>query len=769
MIWQYNSSESTYFAVFPQSKVQIVVEGDEFAEADELGTFLPLKEGCFYHYRLISETKASLSKASSFLNKNASSRSRGSIAPGTAVGYGRLYLEGAEEADLSLRVEVASEVISYKKDYQDLLRQLTEDIADLQMQCTSNVSGFVAPDASTPAQNDIQRLFFLLGLIANSDFDTALREIVRRPHVQLIEVEEEVDVRNLARFGRNEMRQMASASRRIELPDHLKGSVAGLTTIPERIATTRQYESVDTQENRFIKYVLTSFQDQLSAYQQILKTKKKNDALMTVEIDLNTAKQMLSKWVGHEFFKNVGRLSQIPMSSVVLQRREGYREVFKKWLQSHAGAQIAWKNGEDVYEANQRQMATLYEYWCFFRLLKVVGGIFNIGTAEIAKKMIGTSADGLSLKLKAGETITLEGAFDSGKIGARYRQLAVEYSYNRTFSAKGKEMSWTLPMRPDYTLSFRPKGMPIEEAIENELVTYVHFDAKYKSADLVSSLKQIGSAADDEASQEEEVRARDVKRVDILKMHAYRDAIRRTGGAYVLFPGQNVEDAKIDREHMEIIPGLGAFVLSPSNDSSDKIKGFLKDVAQHLCDRITRWEKYTYEKHEIYNQNDGDFKAMRELTNTLLIQEYDNVETREGKRINLEQLKSERYLDPDKYISVNPETPTKLLKYAYEKNIFVLEKTEWEKLNKPDPAIISLISVAWRPPVNLLVQRYIDTMQGWMFQAQFKDYPIDLSMGKSHDADYLVWEVLAIDTDAFKTYLVNREKKQKQAEAKYQA
>lgn len=765
MIWEYDSSESTYSAVFPQSTVRIVVEGDDFAEADELGTFLPLKEGCFYHYRLTDST-ARLSKLSSFIRKEAKSRCSGSLAPGTAVGYGRLYLAGAEVAELSLRVEVASEVISYKKDYQDLLRQLTEDIADLQMQCTSNVSGFVAPDASSPAQNDIQRLFFLLGLIANSEFDIALREIVKRPHVQLVEVEEEIDVRNLARFGRNEMRQMASASRRIELPERLKGKLARLTTIPERIATTRQYESVDTQENRFIKYVLTSFLDQLSSFERILKAKTKTDTLMTVEIDLNSAKQMLSKWVGHEFFKNVGRLSQIPMSSVVLQRREGYREVFKKWLQSYAGAQISWKNGEDVYEANQRQMATLYEYWCFFRLLKVVGGIFNIGTAEIAQKMIGTSADGLSLKLKAGESITLNGIFDSGKVGARYRQLAVEYSYNRTFSAKGGKMSWTLPMRPDYTISFRPKGMPIEEAIENELVTYVHFDAKYKSADLVSSLKQIGSESEEETSQEEETRVRDVKRVDILKMHAYRDAIRRTGGAYVLFPGQNVDDAKIDREHMEIIPGLGAFVMSPSHDSSNRIKGFLKDVAQHLCDRITRWEKYTYEKHEIYKQCEKEFRVERELTNALLIQEYDNVETREGKRVNLESLKAERYLDPNKYMSVNLKTPEKLLKYAYEKNIFVLEKSEWERLNKPDPAMLTLISVAWRPPVNLLVQRYVDTMQGWMFKAQFDDYPIDLSTAKLRDVDYLVWEVRAIDTMALEKRLAKSEEERKREEAR---
>ena len=40
-------------------------------------------------------------------------------------------------------------------------------------------------------------------------------------------------------------------------------------------------------------------------------------------------------------------------------------------------------------------------------------------------------------------------------------------------------------------------------------------------------------------------------------MHAYKDAIRRTGGAYILYPGESEEWRKIGFH--EVIPGLGAF------------------------------------------------------------------------------------------------------------------------------------------------------------------------------------------------------------------
>lgn len=46
------------------------------------------------------------------------------------------------------------------------------------------------------------------------------------------------------------------------------------------------------------------------------------------------------------------------------------------------------------------------------------------------------------------------------------------------------------------------------------------------------------------------------KNVYLLKMHAYKDAIRRSGGAYILYPGATNETF---RGFQEIIPGLGAF------------------------------------------------------------------------------------------------------------------------------------------------------------------------------------------------------------------
>ena len=69
-------------------------------------------------------------------------------------------------------------------------------------------------------------------------------------------------------------------------------------------------------------------------------------------------------------------------------------------------------------------------------------------------------------------------------------------------------------------------------------------------------------------------------------MHAYRDAIRRSAGAYIIYPGTQ---RKYYRGYHEILPGLGAFPLRPYTKDQDvsEIRAFLEQVVNHLCKKIS--------------------------------------------------------------------------------------------------------------------------------------------------------------------------------------
>ena len=85
------------------------------------------------------------------------------------------------------------------------------------------------------------------------------------------------------------------------------------------------------------------------------------------------------------------------------------------------------------------------------------------------------------------------------------------------------------------------------------------------------------------------------KRGDLLKMHTYNDAIRRTAGSYVLYPG---DDTKGKEFHIydEVLPGVGAFAIKPSIKvrSESALKAFIRNVFVHNAGSDTRFNRINY-------------------------------------------------------------------------------------------------------------------------------------------------------------------------------
>jgi hypothetical protein len=128
------------------------------------------------------------------------------------------------------------------------------------------------------------------------------------------------------------------------------------------------------------------------------------------------------------------------------------------------------------------------------------------------------------------------------------------------------------------------------------LIVHIHFDAKYK----IEQVTDIFGFDDDLDQEKLDHKKGLYKRADILKMHSYKDAIRRSAGAYVLYPGT---ESKMERGFHEIIPGLGAFPVKPSeyDDGSTQLKKFLQDVTNHFLNRTSQREKLYYQTYAIHN------------------------------------------------------------------------------------------------------------------------------------------------------------------------
>ncbi len=147
-------------------------------------------------------------------------------------------------------------------------------------------------------------------------------------------------------------------------------------------------------------------------------------------------------------------------------------------------------------------------------------------------------------------------------------------------------------------------------------IAYLHFDAKYRG----ENLPGIFGIAEKEDEELEDARSRaagTVKNPDLYKMHTYNEAIRRTVGSYVLYPGvaSKAGDAntRFERYH-EIIPGIGAFAIRPKQDGLPPdglppILDFINDVLSHQLSKFTQSYRISYWTETTLREETPDYRA----------------------------------------------------------------------------------------------------------------------------------------------------------------
>ena len=575
-----------------------------------------IKEGCFYEYELIDEANKNeyFFLKSDILQPNIRKPHIGIIAPNIYVGTLTLDLFKTQN-DLpvgKIKLEVQSIKSDYRTDYRYMLESITERCTDLIMQIDSPINQHFETDFNKNPETLYQRFSFVKSLIDSLEFEEAIQKIVSNPTTKWEEEHEVKDIRRIRRFNQKNIKQLITKSNRIEISNnHFLNKTYGITSIPTKIDSTRKTESIDTAENRFIKHALEEFLFFCE------NCELKFEKYSTAKFESGLLATKISTLLNQSFFKQISRPSSLKLNSPVLQRKSGYREVLSAWLKFDLAAKLIWHGGDNVYDAGKKDIATLYEYWLFFALLDLLKEIFDIEPKSIAE-LIQYDKGQLSLNLKQGTAIAMKGVFKSPS-----RNLNIQFSYNRSFGG-GKPFpnsgSYTTTLRPDYTLSIWPEEIAeAKDAEKTELITHIHFDAKYK----VKNFYELISESKDEElteeenielikEEEEEVKKGTFKNQDLLKMHAYKDAIRRTGGAYVLYPGEGKKEPF--RGFHELIPGLGAFVIKPNKDDKDKehLKNFIKKVVANFIDRASQREYTAVKIYDIHQKSKLDSDTLNE-------------------------------------------------------------------------------------------------------------------------------------------------------------
>jgi predicted component of viral defense system (DUF524 family) len=516
-----------------------------------------------------------------------------------------------------IRFEIQSRKLDYHQEYGAMVEDVAEHCRHLLMEWESPTSFSLARDSGQQSETLLERFLFLRHLMGEEKLEFHLEMIARRPHAAL-EHEEEwrpAALANPSEFAVNPFRNARGWMR--DVPEGTF-SVGGVS--PSEILHRDRLETHDTPPNRFVLFALTSFRDLCDEIMDEF-----DDTRGSAWMEASRMRESLDAFLARPFFRDISPLDRLPLESQTLQKREGYRDILQAWLLLDLAAKLDWPGRDEAYDGKNRDAATLYECWLYFILLDVLKSRLMMEPWKKARdKGLFVSAGknrGVMINLRKGQESVSRLVWK----GVDGTEMGVHFFYNRKFlGAPDPKISgsYSKAFWPDYTLAFFPReymergdwSEAEEAALKDGKIAYLHFDAKYRLDLIPGKAGPFGN--DDEGtllSEREEAKGCDTyKRGDLYKMHTYNDAIRRTAGSYVLYPGQEGAPTEDFPRYEEVAPGVGAFPLRPGPESQREkcetaLAQFIGDVLNHHGNTFSRSYRINYWTHETIKETPASY------------------------------------------------------------------------------------------------------------------------------------------------------------------
>ena len=524
--------------------------------------------------------------------------------------------------DHKFRFEVVTRKLSYEQEYRAMVEAIARECQQLLLAWDAPTSLSVSADAEKQARTLLEQFLFLRHVMGPDRLDVFVELLQRRPHSRLASerhwvpaaaADPRLFIRDPLRHGRDWQRT----------PTVL---INGFS--PGEVCTERKFDTVDTPPNRFVKFALGRF---ASLCAQVRALPAIASGQGSAWLEAGQMEASLESLLAAPFFHEVGELRRIPLENQTLQKRAGYRDVLEAWLMLDAAAQIDWTGRKDAYDGTNRNVATLYEFWLYFTLVKMLRD--NLSMVPVRDPLAKTGDGWLPFCCESengGMAINLKQSCTSFSRfvwkGENGEELLVHLFYNRRFGGRtdvDKSGAYSRGFRPDFTLVILPADYTETDWRQAERdgekdgrIAYLHFDAKYRIERITELLGAEESSDDPEeqsaadAAEEREHKASGTfKNADLYKMHTYNEAIRRTAGSYVLFPGDAPMNStklggnRFMRYH-EVVPGVGAFALKPSDNENKPAAGlpalasFVEELLRHHSSRFTQSYRINYFTHD---------------------------------------------------------------------------------------------------------------------------------------------------------------------------
>lgn len=360
------------------------------------------------------------------------------------------------------------------------------------------------------------------------------------------------------------------ADKLIQTPHYIENKLAEHRKEPAYLYRVEQHIlSNDTQENRFLKFALHQISKRYEDLRQRIEAVK--TASDTMKAAIHATSESLKRLQHHPFFRTIGRFKGINQESMVLQKATGYSQVYRTWNLLRR----AYSLNDGLYRLQTKDIATLYEIWCFIEVSHIVKDQLRLQDEDVEHRNRLEMNGVFSWELGKGEHSRILFRKDGVELAELVYNPKNADKENNNVGMKDLVVP-TVPQKPDIVLQLTKNDLQ-----QGMKMTYL-FDAKYR---IDGRQNGVDTPPDDAVNQ----------------MHRYRDAIyykdydshvlkKEVIGGYILFPGDGeTADVEVSRFYKTIKEvNIGAFPLRPKDKRNRQLlEHFIEQLIQtKSCETI---------------------------------------------------------------------------------------------------------------------------------------------------------------------------------------
>jgi predicted component of viral defense system (DUF524 family) len=470
-----------------------------------------------------------------------------------AVGKTRFEVRDALGKVLfSLGVEVFPQKLDYKEDFPAMLAEVTEVVHTLAFDLFKKT--YASAKAQATYTQQLSEWLNIYRALAES-FERSIDTLMRAPKSELRAEQRLVQVERVKRVS------VPAISRALRQPQrHCRGGGldVGVGRLVSHLPEQHKRISHDTRENRFVLWAIQDVQRKLDEVKAALQARlaKLGDKVSQAEVArtrhetevLAQYQRKLRFRLNDPMWAEVGRFDARMQFSTTLTMAPGYKEFYHRYLLLRQGLFLA---DDGLFNMDYKDIATLYEYWCFLKTVKTLrdNPKYDLVSSDVVK----VQHHRFTVSLQKGK-----------KSEVRFKQRAtgddIALYYNRSF--KRDSHTYTFDQEPDNFIEFSRAGYGHGK---DKRTFKVVLDAKYRfdrgSSQYPKASQDYGPPLD-----------------AIAQLHRYRDAIlwqqgtddsvkvaNKSLGGVILFPYPEPEQSFVGHPFYKSIAqvNIGAIPLLP--------------------------------------------------------------------------------------------------------------------------------------------------------------------------------------------------------------